>query len=138
MPNRARTLTSSLSQRSIQYQGAVTGGADLVVAMKDNDAVRQFVKYLATADAQTIWVKRGGFTSVNKSVDVTTYPNPIAQDSAKMLTSAPIFRFGAGDLMPSQVQTAFWKGTLAFIADQKQLDSILSTIESTAQSAYTA
>ncbi len=119
-----------------QYQGAVTVGADVVVAMKDTGAVRKLITYLATADAQTIWVKRGGFTSPNKSVDLTAYPNPVAQASAKMLTGATTFRFGAGDLMPPAVQQAFWKGLLAFISDQHQLDSILSTIESTAQQAY--
>ncbi len=119
-----------------QFQGAVTGGADVVVAMKDTDAVHQLVKYLATADAQSIWVKRGGFTSVNKSVDISAYPDPVAQASAKMLTAASTFRFGAGDLMPSQVQQAFWKGMLSFIQDQSKLDSILGDIESTAQSAY--
>jgi len=121
-----------------QYQGAVTGGADLVVAMKDNSAVSQFVKYLATADAQSIWVKRGGFTSANKMVDLTAYPNSVAQASAKMLTSATTFRFGAGDMMPPAVQQSFWKGALTFISDQKQLDSVLSGIESTALSAYTS
>lgn len=121
-----------------QYQGAVTGGADLVVAMKDNGAVSQFVKYLATADAQSIWVKRGGFTSANKTVDLNAYPNSVAQASARMLTSATTFRFGAGDMMPPAVQQAFWKGTLTFIGDQKQLDSVLSGIESTAQQAYTS
>jgi alpha-glucoside transport system substrate-binding protein len=53
-----------------------------------------------------------------------------------MLTGATTFRFGAGDLMPPAVQQAFWKSLLAFISDQHQLDSILSTIESTAQQAY--
>lgn len=119
-----------------QYQGAVTGGADVVVAMKDTEAVRKLITYLATADAQTIWVKRGGFTSPNKSVDLAAYPSPVAQASARMLTSATTFRFGAGDLMPPAVQQAFWKGLLTFISDQHQLDSILSTIESTAQQAY--
>lgn len=120
-----------------QFQGSVTGGADVVVAMKDTTAVRSLIKYLATADAQTIWVKRGGFTSPNKSVDLNAYPNPVAQASAKMLTTAPTFRFGAGDLMPPAVQQAFWKGMLTFIADQHQLDSVLSGIESVAQQAYT-
>lgn len=119
-----------------QYQGAITGGADVVVAMKDSDAVHQLVKYLATAEAQSIWVKRGGFTSVNKSVSVDAYPDAVAKASAQMMTSASTFRFGAGDLMPSQVQSAFWKGMLTFIQDQSKLDSVLSTIESTAQSAY--
>lgn len=121
-----------------QYQGAVTGGADVVVAMKDNDAVRKLISYLATAEAQTIWVKRGGFTSPNKAVDLAAYPNMVAQASAKMLTNAPTFRFGAGDLMLPAVQQAFWKGLLTFIGDQRQLDSILSSIESTAQQAYSS
>jgi alpha-glucoside transport system substrate-binding protein len=120
-----------------QYQGSVTGGADVVTVLKDNNSVRQLVKYLATADAQAIWVKRGGFTSPNKSVTLTDYPDPVAQASAKMLTAATTFRFGAGDLMPPAVQTAFWKGMLTFIGDQSQLDSVLSTIESTAKQAYT-
>jgi alpha-glucoside transport system substrate-binding protein len=119
-----------------QYQGAVTGGADVVTALRDNGAVRLLVQYLATADAQTIWVKRGGFTAVNKSVDLSTYPDPVAQASAKMLTAASTFRFGAGDLMPPAVQQAFWKGMLTFIGDQTQLDSVLSDLESTAQQAY--
>lgn len=119
-----------------QYQGAVTGGADVVTALKDNGAVRQLVKYLATADAQTIWVKRGGFTSVNKGVDLSAYPDPVAQASAKMLTAATTFRFGAGDLMPPAVQQAFWKGMLTFIGDQSQLASVLSDIESSAMQAY--
>jgi alpha-glucoside transport system substrate-binding protein len=53
-----------------------------------------------------------------------------------MLTAAPIVKYGAGDLMPAQVQTAFWKGLLDYIQDDSKLDSVLSTIESTAVSAY--
>ena len=121
-----------------QYRGAVTGGADVIVAMKETEAVHKLIAYLATADAQTIWVKQGGFTSPNKSVNLTAYPNPVAQASAKMLTGATTFRFGAGDLMPPVVQQAFWKGLLTFISDQRQLDSVLSTIESTAQQAYSS
>jgi len=121
-----------------QYQGAVTGGADVVVALKNNGAARQLVQYLATADAQTIWVKRGGFTSPNKLVSLSAYPDPIAEASAKMLTTATTFRFGADDLMPPPVENAFWKGMLTFIGDQRQLDSVLSTIEGVAQQAYTS
>jgi alpha-glucoside transport system substrate-binding protein len=120
------------------YAGSVTGGADVVTVLKDSTTVRSLVKYMATADAQVIWVKRGGFTSPNKSVDLSAYPDAVAQASAKMLTAATSFRFGAGDLMPPAVQQAFWKGTLTFIGDQSQLDSVLSSIESTAQSAYTS
>lgn len=119
-----------------RYAGAVTGGADLVVAMRDNTAVRQFMTYLAGADAQTIWVKRGGATSINRAVNLQDYPNDVARNSARMLLDATTFRFGAGDLMPFPVQKAFWQQTLNFIADQSQLDTILNTIELTAQRAY--
>jgi alpha-glucoside transport system substrate-binding protein len=118
-----------------QYQDAVTGGADLVVAMRDSSAVRELVRYLATARAQTIWVKRGGFTSANKSVDLAAYPNPVARHSAAMLTATTTFRFGAGDLLSPAVQQAFWKGALTFIRDQKQLEMLLTDIEHVAQQA---
>ncbi|WIG60854.1 MAG: ABC transporter, substrate-binding protein (cluster 1, maltose/g3p/polyamine/iron) [Ktedonobacterales bacterium] len=118
------------------YQGAVTGGADVVVAMKNNNGVRDLVTYLETAAAQTIWVKRGGFTSVNKSVDLSAYPNVVAKDSASQLVAAPIFRFGAGDIMPPAVQQEWWKGMLTYIGDQSQLDSVLQDIEGVAQQSY--
>jgi alpha-glucoside transport system substrate-binding protein len=120
------------------YKGALTGGVDVVVALKNDNAVQALVKYMATADAQKIWVQRGGFTSVNKSLDVSVYPDPVAKASAQQLTSASTFRVGAGDLMPSAMQTAWWQQMLAFIQDTSKLDSILSSLESTAGTAYTA
>jgi alpha-glucoside transport system substrate-binding protein len=121
-----------------QYQNAVTGGADVVVAMTNNSAVQQLVKYMATAQAQEIWVKRGGFTATNKSVSPSAYPDAVAAASAQMLGAASIFRFGADDLMPSAVENAFWQAAVNYIQNPGQLDSILSSVESTAQQAYTS
>ncbi|MEO7020786.1 MAG: ABC transporter substrate-binding protein [Ktedonobacteraceae bacterium] len=118
------------------YAGTVTGGADLVVAMRDNAAVRQFMTYLSTANAQAIWVKRGGATSINRAVNLADYPNDVARASAHMLINATTFRFGAGDMMPVAVQKAFWQKIQNFILDQSQLDSILSAIEFIAQQVY--
>jgi alpha-glucoside transport system substrate-binding protein len=119
-----------------QYSGGVTGGADVVVAFKDTPTVRSFVQYLSTADAQTIWVKRGGFTSVNNKVSLDAYPDVLTRAAAQQLTGATLFRFGAGDSMPSAVQTAWWAGVLSYLQDPSQLDSILANIESVAQTAY--
>jgi alpha-glucoside transport system substrate-binding protein len=116
-------------------QPGVTIGADVVVALKNDNAVQALVKYLATPQAQEIWVKRGGFTSANKGVDLTAYPDPIAKKSAQQLVSASV-KFGAGDIMPPQVQQQWWKGMLDFIGDASKLDSVLSNIESVAQTAY--
>jgi alpha-glucoside transport system substrate-binding protein len=120
------------------YQGALTGGVDVIVALKNDNAVQALIKYMATADAQKIWVQRGGFTSVNKSLDVSAYPDAVTKASAQQLTSASTFRVGAGDLMPSAMQTAWWQQVLAFIQDTSKLDSILSSLESTAGTAYTS
>jgi alpha-glucoside transport system substrate-binding protein len=121
-----------------QYKNSVTGGADIVVGMKDNDGTRQFLQYLSTAAAQEIWVKRGGSTSINKSVDITSYPDPIARASAQQMIDATNFSLGADDMMPQQVENAFWAATLTYIGDPTKLDSALSTVESVAQQAYTS
>ena len=120
------------------YSTAITGGADGVSAFTNDSATQQFIKYLASAQAQEIWVKRGGFTSVNKSVPLSAYPDPVAAHSAKMLTGASVFRYGADDLMPPAMETAYWKGMLSYIQNPGQLDSILSGLEASASSAYTS
>jgi alpha-glucoside transport system substrate-binding protein len=119
-----------------QYQNAVTGGADLVVVFKDTPTVRSFVNYLATPDAQAIWVKRGGFVSVNNQVPLSDYPDPIAQKSVQQLQSAAIFRFGAGDSMPGAMQTAWWAAIQQYLQNPNQLDSILTSLENTAKTVY--
>jgi alpha-glucoside transport system substrate-binding protein len=119
-----------------QYAGAVTGGANVVVLFNDNPTTRSFVEYLTTAEAQQIWVKRGGFTSVNNQVSLDAYINPLARLAAEQLTGATVFRFDADDNMPSAVQKAFWKGTLDYLQDPLQLDSILADIEAIAVDAY--
>jgi alpha-glucoside transport system substrate-binding protein len=120
------------------YQNAVVGGADVIVALKNTTAVQKLVQYLATPEAQTIWVKRGGFTATNKNVAASAYPNTVTARSARMLASASIFAFGADDLMPPAMENAFWQGMLTFISNQSQLDSILNQLEETAQQVYTS
>jgi alpha-glucoside transport system substrate-binding protein len=119
-----------------QFSGAVTGGADLITALRNTTAVQKLVTYLETAAAQEIWVARGGFTSPNKGVDLTKYPDAVAKASAQQLQGASIYRFGADDLMPSAVEDAFWKAVLDFVQNPGSLDSILSSMESTAAQAY--
>ncbi|MFC2044136.1 ABC transporter substrate-binding protein, partial [Chloroflexota bacterium] len=98
-----------------RYAGAVTGGANVVVTFRDTPAVRSLLEYLASADAQQIWVERGGFTAVNNRVNLSAYPTVMARLAAEQLTGATVFRFDADDSMPSAVQKAFWEGTLAYL-----------------------
>lgn len=120
------------------YAGAVTGGADIMAALKDNDGTRQYMQFMTTVEAQSIWPKRGGATSVNKQVPLSDYGDPVARAAAQQLTSASVFRVGADDLMPTQMENAYWSAMLSYIGNPSKLDSILSSLESTAQQAYTS
>ena len=115
-----------------QYKGAVTSGADLLVMFNDNQASRSLVEYLATAEAQEIWVRRGGFTSTNKLVSLESYPDALAARVAEQLTNAEIVRFDADDIWGGDVQAAFYQGVLDYLADPSRLDSILEDIEAVA------
>ncbi len=107
-----------------------------MTALVDNAGTRQFMQFMASAEAQSIWVKRGGATSINKAVNLNNYPNPVARASAQQLTQVTTFRVGADDLMPPAMEYAYWKGLLTYISSPSQLDSVLSSLESTAQQVY--
>lgn len=115
-----------------QYKGSVIGGADLMAALKDNDGTRQFMEFMTTAEAQSIWVRRGGATSVNAAVDKSVYPDAIAWATAQQMTKATAFRVSADDLMPQILESAFWKGALSYIGEPDRLDAILQNLESIA------
>ena len=121
-----------------QFAGADTGGADIFSAFKDNTGTRQFMQFMASAEAQAVWVKGQVGSSVNKSLDLNLYPNPVARRSAMQLTTASSFRIGADDLMPTAMENAFWAGVLNYIQHPSQLDSILSGLETTAMQTYTS
>ena len=69
---------------------AVVGGGDLVVMFKDNPAAQAFIEYLTTPEAAEIWAKRGGFSSPNKNVDASVYPDPIQRTTAGAIGEAEI------------------------------------------------
>ena len=121
-----------------QYAGSVTGGADIMAALKDNNGTRQYMQFIASTEAQSIWPARGGATSVNKAVPLTAYVDPVAKAAAQQLTSATTFRVGADDLMPTAMENAYWAGMLTYIGDASKLDSVLSSLESTASQVYTS
>ncbi|HLI06434.1 MAG TPA: extracellular solute-binding protein [Ktedonobacteraceae bacterium] len=120
------------------YAGAITGTADIYFAMKDNNGTRQYMEFLTTAEAQEIWVKKGGKSAVNKSVPTSAYPDPVAAATAAQLQSATAFTFSQDDSMPTAMENAYWKATLSYIQNPSSLDSILSSLESTATSVYSS
>jgi alpha-glucoside transport system substrate-binding protein len=116
-----------------QYSGSVAVG--IVVMMNNTPAAKSFMQYLAGAQAQEAWIKLGGFTSVNRSVPAETYPDPVARAIATDLTSAKTIRFSAGDVMPANLQQAWWAAMLELVKDPSQLDDLLASLTSVAQGA---
>ena len=95
---------------------------------------KDLLKYLTTAEAQQIWVDRGGALSANTKV--TNYPDDVSKRSAETLTSAKIFRFDGGDLMPNAMKAAFFRAMVDFAEDPSKLDAILTSLDEVAAGAY--
>jgi len=115
------------------YAGAFTGAGDLFGMFNDKPAARDLLKYLVTVEAQQIWVDRGGALSGNTKV--TSYPDEVSKRSAEALGSAKIFRFDGGDLMPTQLQSAFFKAMVDFAQDQGKLNAILTELDTASTAA---
>lgn len=114
--------------------GAVEGAGDLFGMFHDTEEAKSLMKYLVTAPAQDIWVKKGGALSANKKA--TSYPDAIAKRSAELLTNAKIFVFDASDLMPTAMNAAFWKAMLDYVDDPSRLDAILADLDKVQADAY--
>jgi alpha-glucoside transport system substrate-binding protein len=117
-----------------EFAGAFTGAGDLFGLFSDKPAAKDLLKYLVTAEAQQIWVDRGGAISGNTAV--TTYPDEVLQRSAEILTEAKIFRFDGGDLMPQAMKAAFFRAMVDFAENQGNLDQILTSLDEVQASAY--
>jgi alpha-glucoside transport system substrate-binding protein len=118
-----------------EYAGAMTGAGDLFGMFNDTSEARALMKYLVTADAQSIWVGIGGAISGNTTV--SNYPDDISARSAEMLGETEVFRFDASDLMPEAMNNAFWSAMLDYTKDPGRLDDILAELDEAQSSAYT-
>ncbi len=119
-----------------RYAGVAQIAGDVFGMFHDTPQARALMRYLVSADAQAIWVKRGGALSANKGVPLDDYPDPLSRRAAGLLVHASVARFGAGDMMPPEMTAAFYKGTLDYVSHPDQLRSILGHLEAVARDAY--
>ncbi len=120
---------------AIEFNGVVAAG-DLFGMFNDTPQARSLMEYLTTAEAQQIWVERGGALSPNANVDLGAYPDEISQRSAEALIDAEIVVFDGSDLMPDAMNQAFWGAILDYVQDPDSLDSILSELDTVQERAY--
>ena len=119
---------------------SVVGGGDLVVLFKENPAAQAFIEYLATPEASEIWAKRGGFSSPNKNVDASVYPDPIQRTTAGAIGEAEVFRFDLSDLQPAAFGATVGQGLFKlfqdFLQNPTDIDGITTQMEAAAAKAF--
>jgi alpha-glucoside transport system substrate-binding protein len=120
--------------------GAVVGGGDSIVMFKDSPASRALVTYLATPEAAQLWAKRGGFSSPNKGVSESAYPDDITRTTATALANAETFRFDMSDLAPASfggtAGQGEWKILQDFLSDPSNVDGTAKKLEASAAKAF--
>ena len=93
---------------------ALQGAGDVVMMFHSTPQAEALVKYLASPQSAAIWAHIGGFTSPNKGVPLSDYPDPVTQADAKALTNATSFVFSLDDLQGSWEQT-MWQDMIDFV-----------------------
>jgi hypothetical protein len=97
-------------------KGAVQGAGDVAIMVKDTPQSEALIKYLAGPQGASIWATAGGFTSPNKSVPLTAYPDAVTKADASALVNATGFVFSLDDLQGSW-EPMMWTDMLNFIKD---------------------
>ena len=120
----------------------VVAGGDTAVLMKDSEAGKAFIQFLATPEAAEVWVAQGGFDSPNKNVDITKYPDEVSGRAAEALATAQVVRFDMSDLAPAAFggtpAQGEWKILQDFLRDSSNVDQTAQQLEDAAAAAYTA
>jgi alpha-glucoside transport system substrate-binding protein len=117
----------------------VMGSGNLFIMFTDNEATRAFMEYLTTPEAAQIWAEIGGFSSPNKNLDTSVYPDEILRVTAGAIGEAEVFRFDLSDLVPAALGATtgqgLWKLFQDFVANPQDIDGITQQMEAAAKRA---
>lgn len=119
----------------------VVGGGDAATMMKDTPGARALVAFLASKEGAEVWAKLGGFTSPNKSVDLSVYPDDIQRSIAKSVIDAgDNFRFDMSDLAPAAFGgtkgQGEWKDLQDFLQNPGNVDGAAKKLEADAAKSF--
>jgi hypothetical protein len=109
--------------------GKVTGGANIAYAFNSDPETCSFLSHIVSADAQRIWVERGGFTSLNREVELGAYPDDVSRKLADQLLNTDTFKFDLDDAIGGAAQQAEFEGITQYLTNPSGLDGILESIE---------
>jgi len=118
----------------------VVGGGDSIVAFRDNPAVEAFVSFLASPEGAKAWAQRGGFSSPNRGVTSSDYPDELTARIATAISGADTFRFDMSDLAPAAFGgtpgQGEWKILQDFLANPSDVNGTAEALQKSAQKAY--
>jgi multiple sugar transport system substrate-binding protein/alpha-glucoside transport system substrate-binding protein len=122
-------------------QPAVVGGGDVATILKDTPASQAFLKFLASPEAAAVWAKLGGFSSANKNMALTNYPDPIAKAIGEAVIKAgDNVRFDMSDLAPAAfggtVGKGEWKDLQDFLKNPSNVSGTAAQLEKDAKAAF--
>jgi alpha-glucoside transport system substrate-binding protein len=120
---------------------AVVAGGDVAVALKDDPASKEFMKFLASPESGKVWAPLGGFLSPNKSIPNDAYPEEVTRALAKELIDAgDNVRFDMSDLAPSAFGgtkgAGEWKALQDFLGNPASIDATMQRLEAEAAKAF--
>jgi alpha-glucoside transport system substrate-binding protein len=118
-----------------EFYDAVEIAGDILVAFNDKPGTKSFMNYLSTADAQAYFAQTGAMMP-NKELSIDSYNTEIDKESARILKDADTIVFDASDMMPSEINAAFWSATIEFIRNPDRLDEILAELEAVSKDVY--
>jgi ABC-type glycerol-3-phosphate transport system substrate-binding protein len=114
--------------------GAAEIGGDEIAALTTNPGVKEFIQYMTTADAGTIWAGTGAIISPVKAVDPSAYPTDLAKKEAAQVAGATAVVYDGSDTLPAAAPDM---GAMLQNAIQGQdLTSLLSTFNDGVKSAW--
>ncbi|MCZ6531024.1 MAG: ABC transporter substrate-binding protein [Chloroflexi bacterium] len=116
----------------------VVGGGDLAVVFVDRPEVREFIRFLASEEANTIWAsaEAGSVISPNSNVSLDVY-SPCKALEAAQLTQAASFVFDGSDLAPAALGgDAMFVGLQDFVDNPAGIAGVLEFLEEVADRVY--
>ncbi|HET7703612.1 MAG TPA: extracellular solute-binding protein [Candidatus Limnocylindrales bacterium] len=118
---------------SINGGNGVTIGGDVIAALTTNPGVKEFMQYMASAEAGAVWAATGAIISPVKGVDASVYPNDQVKREAAQVANATAVRFDGSDLLPgggpnlgAELQKAIQGQTVDWASFQQQIQTAWS------------
>ncbi|HEV8535284.1 MAG TPA: ABC transporter substrate-binding protein [Candidatus Limnocylindria bacterium] len=85
---------------AINNNKSVTIGGDVIAAFTTKPGVKEFLQYMTTSEAGSVWAGTGAIISPVKAVPASAYPNDLAKREAAQVANASAVRFDGSDLLP--------------------------------------